>query len=169
MSVEREGYPDQKELEASPGFPDECRLARGACAVIECVQEIPCNPCETACPSGAIKVGSPITNLPILDADACKGCGICVAVCPGQAIFIVDRTYAPGEALVGFPFEYLPLPKPGDVVSAVNRAGDTVAEGKVVRINDGKKNDRTPVVFLAVPLSVADEVRSMKRLGKQSE
>ena len=44
--------------------PPEERMAKGRVAVIECVQEIPCNPCENACRLGAITIGEQITNLP---------------------------------------------------------------------------------------------------------
>ena len=169
MSLATNGFPSQEELRATPGYPSAERLAKGRCAVIECVQEIPCNPCETVCPRGAIEVGQPITNLPKLDVDACTGCGLCVAICPGQAIFIIDRAYAPGEALVGFPYEYVPLPLVGQKVEAVNRVGEVVGEGRVVQVNNAKHNDRTPVVFLAVPVELADEVRSMKRMVCQRE
>lgn len=32
------------------------------------------------------------------------GCGMCVASCSGQAIFLVDETYEPGFATVTLPF-----------------------------------------------------------------
>lgn len=169
MSVATEGFPDAAERRATPGYPSEEDLARKGCAVIECVQEIPCNPCETVCPYHAIEVGQPITNLPALSAEACRGCGLCVAACPGQAIFLVDKTYRPGEALVGFPYEYLPLPKVGDTVTAVDRTGKEVGPAKVVRVVLTKQSDRTPVVYLAVPVEATDEVRSMRRLGKEPE
>ena len=57
----------EKELEESPGYPSQKDLKRGPVAVIECTEEIPCNPCETVCKRGAIVVGEPITNLPHLD------------------------------------------------------------------------------------------------------
>jgi Fe-S-cluster-containing hydrogenase component 2 len=166
MSAATDGFPSREERRRSPGYPSEERLAKGACAVVECVQEIPCNPCETVCPYGAIRVGQPITNLPRLSGELCRGCGLCLAVCPGQAIFLIDQAFAPGEALVGFPFEHLPLPGVGEEVAATNRAGDVIAEGRVVRILNPEKNDRTPAVFLAVPLEVTDEVRSMKRRAR---
>ena len=81
MSLEKDGYPDLEEMKKSPGYPSDQRLAEGSCIVIECIQEIPCNPCETACKFGAIKVGQPITNLPVLDEKLCTGCGNCIADC----------------------------------------------------------------------------------------
>ena len=50
-------------------------LIKGPIPVIECPEYIPCNPCETACPTHAITIGKPITNLPTLNVDKCTGCG----------------------------------------------------------------------------------------------
>jgi ferredoxin len=108
------GIPSEQELQDSPGYPKPEDFEKGPIAVIECVQEIPCDPCETACRQGAIVVGEPITNLPYFDADKCTGCGLCIASCPGQAIFVVHLHYSDEESLVTFPFEYLPLPQVGD-------------------------------------------------------
>lgn len=140
-------------------------MKKGRVAVIECVQEIPCNPCEGACPFGAITVGDRITNLPHLDEDKCTGCGTCVAMCPGQAIFMVNGNYSDTEAEVSFPFEYLPAPKKGDVVDAVNRGGQIVCKGTVTAVRNPVAYKNTSVVSIAVPKEYMNEVRSMKRPG----
>jgi Fe-S-cluster-containing hydrogenase component 2 len=162
------GVASRDELLNSPGYPSEARLAKGAVAVIECMQEIPCDPCESACPSGAITVGEPITNVPVLDGEKCIGCGLCIAACPGQAIFLVNLRFAADEALVAFPYEFLPLPEVGSSVEAVNRRGEVVSVGRVVRVIDTAKQDRTPTVHIAVPQAFAHEVRSIKR-GRQPD
>ena len=76
------GVPSEDELLSSPGYPLAEDFEEGPIAVIECVQEIPCNPCEEACPNGCIVVGEPITNLPRFDASECTGCGLCTEICP---------------------------------------------------------------------------------------
>jgi Fe-S-cluster-containing hydrogenase component 2 len=157
------GIATQGELRSSPGCPSEARMQKGPVAVIECLQEIPCNPCEAACPAGAITVGQPITNLPVLDESKCTGCGLCLADCPGQAIFLLDLTYTDGEAIVAFPYEFLPLPTKGTRVEAVNREGVVVTSGKVVRVLNPRKYDRTPVVYIAIPREYAHEVRCIRR------
>jgi len=169
MSLEKNGYPDIDEIKNSPGYPGDSRLARGNCIVIECIQEIPCNPCEVACKFGAIKVGQPITNLPVLDGKLCIGCGNCIANCPGQAIFLVNKAYAPGKALVAFPYEFNPLPEKDGIVIVTNRSGKDIGKGKVIKVINPKKNDRTPVIYLEVALELADEVRSMKYLNEQED
>ncbi len=157
------GIATQAELRSSPGYPREARMQVGAVAVIECLQEIPCDPCEAACPVGAITVGQPITNLPALDESKCTGCGLCLAACPGQAIFLVDLAYTDDEAIVAFPYEFLPLPTKGTRVEALNREGAVVTSGKVVRVLNPRKYDRTAVVYIAVPKEYAHEVRSIRR------
>ncbi len=52
-----------------------------------------CRTCGEACPSLAIhfplKVGSP--SAPEINAEACSGCGQCVAPCPTSAISVEGR------------------------------------------------------------------------------
>lgn len=157
------GVPSQEELRGSPGYPAPEDFERGPIAVIECVQEIPCNPCELACRHGAITVGEPITNLPRFAAQHCTGCGLCIADCPGQAIFLVHLHYSDREATVAFPHEYLPRPEVGDSVRAVNRAGEVVCQGRVVKVQSPPAFDKTTVITIAIPKSFAHEVRGIRR------
>ena len=62
----------------------------GIMPIIHCLQEIPCNPCTTVCPTDAIKIaGDPIMGYPEF-VNKCIGCGKCVTICPGLAITLVD-------------------------------------------------------------------------------
>jgi Fe-S-cluster-containing hydrogenase component 2 len=160
------GIPSREELEASLGYPSAEDLATKPMVVIECVQDIPCNPCEAVCPSEAILVGNPITKLPVFYPERCDACGRCIPACPGQAIFSLDMTYAQDKAAVSFPYEFLPLPNKGDVVQGVNRAGEVVCDAKVLRVQYPKSFDHTVVITVAVPKDLAMEVRSMRRLPR---
>jgi Fe-S-cluster-containing hydrogenase component 2 len=151
----------EEELRESPGYPDLERLQKGGVAVIECVQDIPCNPCELACHQGAIRVGVPITNLPVLNDEDCSGCGLCIAACPGLAVFVVDLNYSETEATVTFPYEYLPLPQVGDVVEAVDREGEPVTKGRVTRVQNPPAFNHTAVVTIAVPKEHGEVVRGI--------
>lgn len=163
MSIKEVGYISHQELIDAKQDISDARYAKGPVAVVECVQQIPCNPCEAACKFGAIKIGEPITNLPRIQEDNCTGCGVCVAQCPGLAIFIVNKAYSDTEATVAFPYEYTPVPKEGEEWEAVNRKGEVQCKAKIVKVMNPKAFDRTPVVTVAIPKEFADEVRSVKR------
>lgn len=160
------GVPSKEELKQAPGVPSQDRMKRGRVAVIECVQEIPCNPCESACRFQAIHIGEQITDLPSIDEEKCTGCGVCVAACPGLAITVVDKSYSETEGTIDFPFEYLPLPEKGDQVEAVSRGGEVVCPARVLSVKKPKAYQGTAVVSIAVPLEFVDEVRSIKRLHR---
>lgn len=164
MALEQKGYLTIEELKNQTEYPSENRFHKGPVAVIECTHEIPCNPCEEACRFDAIHIGSPITNKPVLDEDKCIGCGVCVARCPGLAIFLVDKTYSESKGTVAFPYEYYPMPEVGQKVDAVNRAGEVISEGIVVKVVNPKSYDRTPVITIAVDKSQVENIRSIKRL-----
>ena len=93
-SILQNGYPSWEELKQFNRIPSDERFAKGPVAVIECIQPIPCNPCEGACKFGAICVGDPIINLPCLDEEKCVGCGKCTKVCPADVISIIERRAA---------------------------------------------------------------------------
>lgn len=157
--IYKTGVPTEEDLQRV--VPSAERLAKGPVAVIECFQKIPCNPCYTACKKGAIKEFSDINDLPEIDHDLCNGCGLCVSKCPGLAIFIIDETYSENEALVKLPYEFVPLPKEGDTVKALDREGRVVGEARVVKIQNGKYEDRTPVISVAVPKGQSMVVRNI--------
>jgi len=165
--VKIDGTPSLQELKGTPGFPSEERIRKGPVAVIECVEQIPCNPCETACPHGAISVGSDITALPVLDEEKCTGCGICVAACPGLAIYVKDYTFEDKRASILFPFEYLPLPEKGQTVEMTDRFGRVVCTGEVLLINNSKRNKNTVVIKAAYDKKYFEDVVSMQRLPRE--
>ncbi len=161
------GIPSPEELAHCPGIPTEERMRRGPVAVIECVQEIPCNPCEAACPFHAIEIGAQITNLPRLKENICTGCGACVASCPGLAITVLNLSYSEAEATIDFPYEYFPLPRVGDQVDAVGRDGTVLCQGRIIHVNTAPAFAQTALVRMAFPTRYAGQVRSMKRICRE--
>lgn len=161
----RNGYVSLDELKATPGVPSLDRMQRGPVAVLECVQEIPCNPCEAACPRHAIHVGTPITNRPALDEKKCTGCALCVTQCPGLAIFVVDLSGSGKTARVTLPYEYLPLPKVGDAVDVVDRSGEVVGTGSVLQVVTARASDRTAAVTVEVAREQGMNARGIRMRG----
>jgi hypothetical protein len=72
-------------------------------------------------------------------------------------------TYQTDKATVSFPYEFLPLPKKGDVVEAVDRAGDVVCKAEVLRVQQPKSFDHTAVITMIVPKDLAMDAVSIKR------
>lgn len=153
------GIPTRADVEKV--YPSAERLAQGPVAIIECFQRIPCNPCATACRRGAILPFEDINNTPQLEAERCNGCALCVASCPGLAIFVLDMTYDDENALIKIPYEFLPLPRVGATVAALNRAGEKVGRGAVVQVQNPPAFDRTALIHLAVAKDLAHEVRNI--------
>lgn len=162
----KNGYLDIDEVLDIPGYPGDEVLAKKKCVVVECKQNIPCNPCEAACPHNAIKIGEPITNLPIVDAEKCIGCGLCVALCPGQACFLVDQSKDEYDT-VTIPYEYYPLPEKDQEVYGLSRDGQYLVKATVVRVVMTKKNDRTAVIEIKVPKGYGMKVRNISTDGRR--
>ena len=161
----KNGYLDIEEIVSIPGYPGEAVLNNKKCVVIECSQNIPCNPCEAACPHHVIIVGEPITNLPVVDQEKCVGCGLCVAQCPGQACFLVDQSHEDYDT-VTFPYEYHPLPEKGQEVYGLSRDGLYLVKATVLRVVMTKVNDRTAVIEVKVPKGFGMKVRTISTDGK---
>ena len=156
------GYLSTEELKDSPGVPSEARRIKGPVATIECMQDIPCNPCESSCKYDAIIVGEDITNLHHLYGENCVACQTCVYICPGQAIFMVDESLPDDRATVMMPYEYRPLPEEGEVVTALDRAGHELGDAKVVRVRQTKKMDATATVTMEVPNEWSMKARAIR-------
>jgi len=159
-SLLTKGYMEDADMERFPGVTH----TKGVHPVIECTQNIPCNPCQDACPQKCIMVGDDITALPIIDEErACIDCGMCVASCSGQAIFLVDEDAGEGQATVTFPYEFLPLPEKGDIGIALNRKGEALCEAKIVKVKTSKAFDHTALVTMAVPQEQAMSARFYRK------
>jgi Fe-S-cluster-containing hydrogenase component 2 len=129
-------------------FPKKEVLTRPK-AIIECYQEIPCNPCSTACPFDAIHIGNDINQIPVLDVEKCTGCSSCITACPGLAIMVVS--IKDGKAYFKIPYELLPLPVRGEKWTALNRYGEKLNKlCTIENVNVSKKSDRTAVVTVSI-------------------
>lgn len=146
---------------ASGGYPSSGRIETGpGSALIECFEAIPCDACVDACPKGAITIEGSINNLPRLNEERCDGCGLCVAACPGLAIWTADCTSPDGFATMKFPYEFRPLPQVGDRVEIANRRGEVLGRGKVARVQRFRQAD-TSVLSVSVPKALVWDARAV--------
>jgi len=117
-------------------------------AIVECYENIACNPCSTSCPFGAIEIGEDINNLPVVDFNKCTGCGICVYSCPGLAITICRLKSDKAEFKI--PYEFLPYPKINETWYAVDRYGEVIGDALIEKVTTSSRQDRTAVVEVII-------------------
>jgi thioredoxin reductase/Fe-S-cluster-containing hydrogenase component 2 len=129
-------------------------------ALIECFQQIPCNACEVACPHRAIAVQN-LGTPPHVNQEKCRGCGVCIPRCPGLAIFVVDPNFSRDEAVISFPYEFLPLPAKHSIVEGTDRLGRVVTKSRVLNVIGDEHSDHTAVVSIVVPRKSVHQVRGM--------
>lgn len=154
---EKTGILDSEDLKRIS--PTDERLKKGPVAIIECPQSIPCDPCAKVCKFGAI-IKKSLVDVPRVDFAKCTGCGACVGICPGLAIFIVNLVYSADKALVMLPYEF-ELPELGELVIGLDREGKEWGRAKVVGVR--KLKDQTGVVSIALDKNMAMVVRNIKR------
>ncbi|MBP1736308.1 MAG: FAD-dependent pyridine nucleotide-disulfide oxidoreductase [Oscillospiraceae bacterium] len=155
----KKGYLTDDEVPAYPGV----KSVKGIHPVIECTQNIPCNPCQDACPKQCIKIGANITALPAVDENSvCIGCGMCVAACSGQSIFLVDEDAGEGCASIVIPYEFVPLPAPGQRGIALDRSGAELCPAEVVSVKSAQAFDHTNLLTMKVPREMGMRARFFK-------
>ena len=97
----------------------------------------------------------------VKDAD-CKNCGMCIASCSGQAIFLVNEECEDGMASITMPYEFLPYPVKGTKGSGLDRAGRIVCEAVVDSVKTSPAFDKTALLTIKVPKEYANTVRFFK-------
>ncbi len=120
-----------------PYMPTATRMEAKPFVLIDCLYGFACNPCEFACPHGAITKTSTST-VPQIDFDKCIGCMDCVYQCPGLAIF----GYSLKKEWLFLPVEY--EVKETSEVFLVDNNGKKLGEGIIEKVL--KKPNKTNVV-----------------------
>jgi Fe-S-cluster-containing hydrogenase component 2 len=152
--------------EGSSEMPIQFRKAwdaamKGPVALVDCSERIPCNPCEEACRRGAIVVGENICDPPRYQPGKCDGCGRCVALCPGMAVSLLDRSGGDGKARVTVPYEMREDLAAGEEAWARDKEGNTLGKGKIVKVLGRGEAGRTKLVTIEVPEHCALKVKGV--------
>jgi NADPH-dependent 2,4-dienoyl-CoA reductase/sulfur reductase-like enzyme/Fe-S-cluster-containing hydrogenase component 2 len=164
LNINIEPTPDEWDakatiLKSKPGRPTRRSPPSkedGVFPVFHCYQEVPCNPCTSVCPVGAVRTqDDKITGLPYMDdLDACTGCAGCVAVCP----------------LVTMPYEvWREKVRVGQQVPVTDIDGAVLGFFPVEKVRSRKKYPGTLLVQLTVPKAVAKSAAGIWVQEKQIE
>lgn len=156
--LEKDGVATKEQVYSR--FPTQEILTKPK-AIIECFENIPCNPCSTSCLFGAITIGEDINNLPRVDFDKCTGCGVCVYSCPGLAIMVSELVG--NNARFKIPYEFLPYPKVEEVWYAVNRRGEVIGDAVIEKVTLTKRQDRTLLVQVLVDKTILYDFVTIRR------
>lgn len=118
-------------------IPSSVRMKAWPFVISDCLHGFACNPCEFACPHGALTKTSTST-IPVIDFNKCTGCMNCVYQCPGLAIFGYhlkkDWIFLPAEFRV----------KTESEVYLVDNNGQKVGTGIIEKVL--KKRNKTDIV-----------------------
>ena len=141
---------DSKKMRSFGGVPQHAHKTRPI-ASIECFEEIPCNLCQTACPSSAIQIGrvSREKNT-ILDEGACTGCGICLTACPTQSITLLHENETESISQITLAWKGAQPWNAREFLTWVNRRGENLGSGRVVTPIESQ-NKKIQLVQIEVP------------------
>ncbi len=145
----------------------------GVVPVFHCFQEVPCNPCTSVCPQGAVRTdGDLITGLPYMEeGNACKGCMACVFICPGLAVTLVDYRKDRDRPLVTLPYEiWRERVEKGQKVPVTDEDGAVLGYYPVEKVVASKrKHPGTLLVQVKVEKEVAKKAAGIWVQDKQAE
>ena len=148
-------------LKSKPGPATRRKPPRkedGVFPIFHCYQEVPCNPCTSVCPVGAVKTkDDKITGLPYMDnLEACTGCASCLAVCPGLSVTMVDYREDPAHPLVTLPYEvWREKVEVGQKIPVTDIDGAILGYYPVEKVSSRRKYPGTLLVQLKVDKAVA--------------
>jgi len=158
---------EKAEVLKSPGgkvFPYEPPSIRdGVFPVLHCTQEIPCNPCMTICPKDLIGTeGHSIMGIPEFHGD-CIGCRLCVAICPGLAVTLVDFRNSSERPVVTIPYELDTEPlKEGMEVLLTEWKGAVIGRGRLLGWSSLAKFPLTTLLKVEAPADIASRVAGLR-------
>jgi sarcosine oxidase subunit alpha len=162
-------------LKSKPGREDRKKpplKEDGVFPVFHCYQEVPCNPCTSVCPIGAIRTeNDEITGLPyMVDLESCTGCASCIAVCPGLCVSLVDYREDPEHPLITLPYEiWREHVNIGQKVPVTDIDGTVLGYYPVEKVSTRKKYPGTLLVKVKVDKAVAKSVAGIWVQERQVE
>lgn len=136
----------------------------GVFPVFHCSQEIPCNPCTSVCPQHAIRIeGDDLMGLPEFVGHQCDACEMCVAICPGLALTLVDYRKDADYAIVTVPYEFTAKSiTKGEVVTVLDTEGAILGNVEVTRVREARATDHCVLVRVKAPRDIASRIAGIR-------
>lgn len=158
-------YSKAEMLKSHPGAIkdyQEIKDESGVMPIIHCLQEIPCNPCTTVCPTSSIHTeDGTLLGLPRYDGK-CIGCGKCLLICPGLAITLADYRKDAAMPTITIAYEISNYEvKVGDMRELCDINAVALGEYKVVK-TDYFRDRNTMLVRFEVPARIAKQVAGFR-------
>ncbi|HPW25115.1 MAG TPA: FAD-dependent oxidoreductase [Candidatus Syntrophosphaera thermopropionivorans] len=169
-AIPSEWYAKAEVLKSHPGAIKDYQKdlpETGVFPVIHCIQEIPCNPCTTVCPTNSIHTeDGGLMSLPVYSGN-CIGCYKCVLICPGLAITLVDYRKDKENPLVTIPYEVFNIPKTeGEEIELMDIEGNSLGFYIIKSVIDVKKR-HTQLIKVQVPKAIARKIASFRIQAKE--
>ena len=169
-AITSEWYAKAEVLKSHPGEIKDYQKdlpETGVFPVIHCIQEIPCNPCTTVCPTNSIHTeDGGLMSLPVYSGN-CIGCYKCVLICPGLAITLVDYRKDKENPLVTMPYEVFNIPKTeGEEIELMDIEGNSLGFYIIKSVIDVKKR-HTQLIKVQVPKAIARKIASFRIQAKE--
>ena len=169
-AIPSEWYAKAEVLKSHPGAIKDYQKdlpETGVFPVIHCIQEIPCNPCTTVCPTNSIHTeDGGLMSLPVYSGN-CIGCYKCVLICPGLAITLVDYRKDKENPLVTIPYEVFNIPKSeGEEIELMDIEGNSLGFYTIISVIDVKKR-HTQLIKVQVPKAIARKIASFRIQAKE--
>jgi ferredoxin len=173
---------DQRAIRAFSGTPQTAQRTR-AVASIECFEQIPCNLCELACPTDAIRIGTVPRDpvVPVLTEAACTACGLCLKACPSSATLMIEQKDELPTARLTLPWRGAQKWRRGEFATLLNRRGEPLGGGRIIveaadtavaEANDsdreGDPSETVQLVQVEVPAHLAWEARGLRRNRREN-
>ncbi len=154
---------DSIKIRSFRGVPQSVHLIRPI-ASVECFEEIPCNLCQTVCPTSAIQIGKvPRNKNQILDEAACTACGLCVNACPSSTITLIREKENEPTSTLSVSWRGPKLWAEGEFAILLNRRGESLGSGRVTAVLTQTHYENQQLVQVELPTHLLWEARGIKR------
>ena len=152
---------DMNKLRSFEGVPKQVYRYR-AVASVECMEDIPCNLCESACPESAIEISRSKGSF-LIEAD-CTACGLCLSACPSSTPVLIHEKEDRSLSQLTLGWGGIQPWQAGDSAVLLNRRGESLGSGRVTGILAGPPGKQ--LVQVEVPTHLIWEARGLRR-GKE--